>query len=283
MLSGIIDSENYSQVLRSISKQKGQGILSLRFPHGSIDLFFVRGKIIDVIKEWDNRLERFGNFIAGYSGVERLLVAGDDFSTIWSGLSEQISGKLTQEIFRKIIEAYVHNDLMEIDWGGGALYEFKTQSVPYQTEFNPSISVGQLLLDLAWYQANFSRFQQLFPTGSLLQLSSNWQSLGNDNELHQLVACELVEPIAIEQLKYRLYLGDCKFSEVILDLFDKGLVVTPISSPVQEICKVGVKRQERVKGDSNWALAAVLLIFLALSVYFPLLVWSDTALSLIYR
>lgn len=226
MLAGIIDNENYSQVLREIAKQRRQGILSLRFPQNWVDVVFVQGKVVDVRIEGRNRVLEVRRYLVDLFKLPQDCQqgAGSGYFEIWEGLTPEMQEQITEERFRKIIERSLHDDLIQIDWIAGALFEFKVQSVEYDKDYCPTISVGQLLLDLASFQVTSERFNQIFFRGCSVQSIEGKAVVDSDDHARSLILKQLNDPLTIEQLRWIVMLNRSRLQEELLALYDQERV-----------------------------------------------------------
>ena len=234
MLSGVVNDESISQILRGISQKRQHGVLVLKKAGREIEVYFFQGRIFDarpkgmshgeVIEE---RLKR-AHFLD--ASVE---FNGNDYTEVHQELVQQLPAFENKDAYRTLVEHAVLDTLYELQFPDDAVYSLHIQMVSVEREFCPSISVGQVLLDLVSIRDEEVRYHEAFPEGSMVvpqQVSD--ADLSGDQAL---LAKYLEKPISVQELYYASCLSLYPFREALLGLEQKGLVHAAAgTSEVQE-------------------------------------------------
>lgn len=307
MLAGIIDGDNYSSVLRDIAKQRRHGVLGLRFSDHYSDLFFIQGKIVDIKIEGQDRSAQVENGLVELGLLSAAKGVGS-YLELWGALEASGQATARREIFIRLVEIAIMDSLLQIKWAAGALFEFKVQSLQVEKDIYPTISVGQLLLDLAAIETTSDRFGQLFPSNVVIA------SLGNDvadqefNQTQARILSCLDQPKNLARLKLEALLNDSQLQEALLDLYDRAAIKVEradcsdnLDDNNSDLNKVET-RQPREYEDSDpdrvsteapswlallnsylinatWLTILVLVLFIFSAIYFPLQIWSARGLA----
>lgn len=226
MQTGVLSSENLAQVLRGIAQKRKQGILEVTNGEHVLQIMFVAGKIVEAFRSLDQALEEVITRI-GAAGV---LPA--DFSSIATNYAElfvQLEREgcvLDLDEYKVIIKQRILGELYTLNLPAGAFYSFKVQMVEIEDEFMPTISVGQLLLDLVSLKDDEQKFYETFPADHAVRLSDAIEGNGVEEGfvLHALKSHVL--PAEIEAA---CMLSTFHFREVLLSLFTRGYIsVRPV-------------------------------------------------------
>jgi hypothetical protein len=139
-----------------------------------------------------------------------------------------------QEVFRTAVQQTIIDRLYSLKLGNGAYYTFRMQMVDYDRDLSPSISVGQLLLDLVAVEADFGRFESLFGSSGILELSDGDEGNASENEKRLLDAIRTGRS-TIKRAQATSLLSRFAFTEALLALHDRGVVVfSPGEMPEEE-------------------------------------------------
>lgn len=221
MQTGVLSSENLAQVLRGIAQKRKQGILEVTNGEQVLQIMFVAGKIVEAFQSLDQALQEIITKI-GAAGV---LPA--DFSSIATNYAElfvQLEHEgcvLDLDEYKVVIKQRILGELYNLNLPAGAFYSFKVQMVEIEDEFMPTISVGQLLLDLVSLKDDEQKFYETFPSDHAVRLTDDLEGNGIEEGflLHALKSH--VHPAEIEAA---CMLSTFHFREVLLSLFTRGFV-----------------------------------------------------------
>jgi len=224
MHTGVISSENLSQVLQGISRKRQQGILEVTLPNKVVQIFFVQGKVVEVIGSdafpVTEVLEslKLGGLVP--HDVEENRSSYQDLFEWLNG--DPISACIDRETFANVIRHRVLDRLYCLDFGGGAYYNFKVQMVEVEKDFTPSISVGQLLLDLVSLEADRERFADIFDLDTVLSKAEFHDLALSDEE--QAVADALGTSKSVGEVIAQSMLSTFHACDVLLGLYDRELI-----------------------------------------------------------
>ena len=220
MLSGNLDGQNLPDVLRELSQRQLSGVLDLRFPGDTVQICFAQGKISDLI---DGRRDRFGELFEKFRRAGYAPATVKTAAQSYAQLYEALSGKsLDLDLFRLAVKFHVLEDLYSLNIESGVPYEFKPQAVSCRDEFSPSISAGQLLLDLAGKDEIQARFCEEFGMdGRLVRTEAVPQFRCREEEL---VYAMIDDAASAGDLLQRSLLGALQTESVLAALYERGLI-----------------------------------------------------------
>ncbi|MCO6430246.1 MAG: hypothetical protein J5J00_05245 [Deltaproteobacteria bacterium] len=224
MLTGMLNSENLSSVLRGISQKRQNGLMEISFPDGAVTVVFSAGKVVDFIDPvspgCSEVMRRLSN--AGYGEEIDDVGEMETYSDLFRALNNR-SGEhrlVDEETFKKVIRHRILDRLYMLNLDHSAIYSFKIQMPEYDRDFSPAISVGQILLDRVALETDGERFVKRFKPGCMIALSTS----GGDalSEEEQAVFAALDKPRTLEELRSRLILSCYHFQSALLSLFDRA-------------------------------------------------------------
>ncbi len=238
MESGVINEDSFSNILRSISQRKKNGVLEITLTEGQLSVSFVKGKVVEVQRadespaaEVIKRLVASGWLPQGMEfSVQDYAEAARLIKTL-----QLPRGALSDELFRRAVKQRILDLLYDLDaalkLGGGAYYVFKAQMIVVNEDFSPSISSGQILLDLVSLKQDQSRFLEAFSAGEMLRRGDNGEGLSEEEEL---VWKELADGGAsIEDVARRSMLSRFHLQDALLGMLERGVIVRGGASAVQ--------------------------------------------------
>ena len=159
MQVGIINEENFPQILRGISQKRRHGVLELHVGDQIVEVFFYQGKIVDVFRNKQTILKQIAHrLVARGSLYEGEWLVADVSAPILLEQSEIAGFELSDEILRKMSQQRALENLYAIDVHAGSYYNFRIEFVASPLDEALQISVGQLLLDLVGYSEVHSLF-----------------------------------------------------------------------------------------------------------------------------
>lgn len=233
MESGVINRENLSSIFRAVSQRRRQGEFQIVQGEEQTKILFFQGKIVEVINnaklpamEVAELLDRAGLIT---------LPAGSNFETyaaLFDKLNSLSAGEPVDEVlFKRAIKHRVLNGIYALEALSGAYYTFKVQMVDYERDFAPSISVGQVLLDLVALANEAGRFNSTFAPSVVVQPGQAPDQPLSDDEK---IVVELIGAgLSVEELRSRALLSRYHFQDVLLGLLDRGVIAVQ-AAPVQK-------------------------------------------------
>ena len=231
MQSGVLSADNLPDLLRGISQRRRQGVLEVHGSEGVTSVRFVQGRIVEVIAPQLTPIQEVVQWLslAGYRVgdvksyqekyyselLERLV---RDQASADGGVS---SKPITQEVLSGIIKHRILERLYALDVGAGSMYSFKVQMVETERDFSPSISVGQLLLDLVELASEREEFTALFPVDSYAKIA-NADAADTDDERSVLTAINA--GAVLDDVAARSLLSSYHLRHALLGLLRRGAI-----------------------------------------------------------
>jgi hypothetical protein len=231
---GIATEEGLTTVLRQIGQKRRQGVLELVSPERHVEILFVQGKIVEVLSQGEDvskaaltRLKEAGIVPPQwvYDSQEGGEPQDQSYRALFLALVEA-GVPLDEDLFRNTIKQCVLDRLYQIDLSGSARFQFRVEMVEYDREFSPTISIGQVLLDLVALPSNRERFEKLFPESAHLAVKRTEVPEGVLTAEEKLIYAALSEPLPVETLQKRVMLSRFYFWDGVLSLFERGLIAT---------------------------------------------------------
>lgn len=224
MLSGSLNSENLAQTLRDISQRRRQGVLQVEFSEQKLEILIVQGRVVDVVdlacspvSEVLTQLQRSGLADSEIQYEPGLLTYASLFE-----LLQKSATPVDQQSFKQVLLHRVLERLYDLDSRTGGFFIFQMRMVEYEREYAPSVSVGQLLLDLVALKNDRPKFQQLFHKGVRLeQIEGAGASLSSEESY---VWNLIQNGIDFETLKRRCYLSSYHLQDALLSFASKNLL-----------------------------------------------------------
>lgn len=219
MITGVINTDNISQVLRSISQRRQQGVLEVNFSDRRIDIFFVQGKVVDVQHSDQNHL------LEVLETLQRGKRVPEDFvleAASYEELQLQLAGVgVDEELFKLVLKHRILDRLYRLDFDSSAYYNFKVQMVEGDRKVLPAVSVGQLLLDLVSLESEKAGFESAFPSQARLEcgLSASFAS-----EEERLLYESIGAGGTVAEVAARCMLSCFHYREALSALHERGFV-----------------------------------------------------------
>ncbi len=247
METGLVSEESLQTILRQIGQKRRQGVLELSYPDRKCEVWFQQGKAVEALISGETpahetlELLRRGLVVAEgfqWSPHGETSKSGNEgkpdcqsFSGYYRDLFLQLAqsgNELDAEVYRRVIRQRILDQVYSLELEGEAVYRFHPQMVEVDREFAPTISVGQLLLDLVALPHNKEHYHSIFPAGSWVSRTEVPEGVLTVEE-RILYDC-LEPPLSCEHLRERAMLSDFHFMDGLLALHERGLVATQIGA-----------------------------------------------------
>jgi len=226
MQTGVITSENFSQLLRSFSQRRKQGVLEITYPDKRLDISFVQGRIVEAILNGENPVTLVAQLLKQAGIIQGMPAEGweESYESLFRLINDGSADHLVEEtLFSRVVKHRVLDQLYMLRAEEGGYYSFNSKMIEHSKHFAPSISVGQLLLDFVALESDKSALAQLFPAGC--SLSWNSMELSDGLAEEEAVLCGLMSsPISLAELRSRSLLSEYHFQEGLLGLQRRGML-----------------------------------------------------------
>ena len=220
MQTGVIDSDSFSQVLREISQRRRQGILELHYPDKETHISFIAGKIVSVDIAGRNSASELSDKLK-FAGWIQDTIEVESFSELFSGLVEA-GCSISEGEYQRIVKHMILDKLYSLEMSSGAYFTFKTCMVKAERDFLPSISVGQLLLDLVAIETDTNRFSEIFSAENVVSKEVEEDDILSEEES---ILFNLIDgKRKIEDLREQSLLSVYHFQDALLAMHERGLV-----------------------------------------------------------
>ncbi len=226
MQSGVLSSENLADVLRGISQRRRQGVLEVTCSDSVTSILFVQGRVVEAltskltsVQETVEWLERAGYPVANPKGYLE-----ENYSGLQSRLTRELPTEfsVSDEQLQHVIRQRVLDRLYKLDVGAGSFYTFKVQMVDHDRDFAPSISIGQLLLDLVELSAERDDFDRRFPDSTVIRRTE--LAVNGMTPEESIVIKTVGVGIGLSELERRCLLSSYHFRHSLLDLLNNGAI-----------------------------------------------------------
>lgn len=198
MQTGLVSTENISQVLRNISQRKQNGALEIIQGDDKLQIVFSNGKIVDAYRESESRQDRETRRTQGSmdsSDIEKMRIA---------------------------VKHDVLNFLFSLDLSNHSIFNFKNFMPEFNKELAANISVGQYLLDKASLDSESKRFNQIFhPNSSILKLDLAGLELSPEE---QILYNSLGERTQLEEVFANAPLSRYHIVVYLLSFYERAIV-----------------------------------------------------------
>ena len=227
METGVINEESLSNILRSISQRKKNGVLEINLAEQQISVLFAKGKVVEIVRAGLTPAEEVVQILkrAGWAPAQAQVPAANYGEAFGALKSMQLPrGPISEDLFRRVVKHRVLDQLYQLDMGAGAYYTFKVQMVESDKDFAPGISSGQILLDLVSLKQDAARFAEAFPAGVSVSCAEDAGGLSEEDEVvwNELAGGSL----SVEQLSARAMLSRFHFQDVLLGMIERGAITT---------------------------------------------------------
>jgi len=238
---GIVTEESLTTVLRQIGHKRRQGVLELVYSHRLVQISFIQGKIVevrhgarDVAEEVLLRLQDAGLVPVAFSWfVDPAEPTGQSYRSLYISLVE--SGySVDEEFYKNAIKQCLLDRLYDLDLSGNARFQFRVEMVGADREFSPTVSIGQVLLDLVALPSNRERFEKLFPNTDQVRVKRTDNPEGVLTAEEKLISGLLSGSMSVALLQKRVMLSRFYFWGGVLSLFERGLLCIATDAQVLE-------------------------------------------------
>lgn len=224
MFSGVLSGDNLSQTLRDISQRRRQGVLEVGVLDQKYELLFVQGRVVDLHKNGHNLCEEIVQCLKRI-GVVPENWEDYDASISFRELYTVINAKGfldDEDLFKSILKHRLLDQLYGVCTANSGYFSFRVRMVEYDKELCPSISVGQLLLDLVAFETDLPKFKEIFKED--LRAVADRSKPSSLSEEEKLIVGLLHEPLKIADLRARSILSAYHFQETLLSLRDQKVI-----------------------------------------------------------
>lgn len=225
MFNGVVNDETLAHVLRNISQKRQHGVLELKYRGSELEVYFFQGRIFDARPKGVSPAAIIGQRLTRAGFLEEgISLSGEDYNEVFDDLQKHIPAFKDRVAFRKLVEHSVLDVLYELQFPDEAIYTFNAQMIGTNRDLCPSISVGQLLLDLVSIRDDRDEYREVFDEQALVEPGTARISDLSDEQAE--ICKYLTEPIHHEELYLLSCLNRFHFQEALMDLYQRGAVVT---------------------------------------------------------
>jgi hypothetical protein len=225
--AGIATYENIQQALRHNSGRKRSGSLVLIFPQTPLGVQFHQGRVVGVsegealmLKALTQRLEK-----AGLLGENIELPAShprEAFEKLKIAVPS-IDAETFRFAWRHAILDCLYGNLSKSKLAATpCTFEFRAGMVPYDSELSPTISVGQLLLDLTALEDEEQELSKRYAADVTFQSNAVSSPALTLDERWLAKAC--ATPATISDLAQRSLLSKVALRQALQGLWERGLL-----------------------------------------------------------
>ncbi|MCB0352876.1 MAG: DUF4388 domain-containing protein [Bdellovibrionales bacterium] len=229
MHTGSLTPDNFSQVLRGLSQKRKSGTLEVVRGEEKFTVVFFQGKILEAFRndftptaQLVETLVKSG-FVA--SGEFQLEALPANYSELFGVLqSSGTSGHLFDEdMYRQIVRHRVMQQLYNLPIDQGSFYNFRNEVRSVERELLPSISVGQLLLDLVELSEERAAFQEQFGAQPFLHRTQTTTEEALSDDAFLLLN-SLRSEVSLFDMRESGLLNEFALRDAVDELQAKGLV-----------------------------------------------------------
>ena len=223
MQTGVLTSENLASVLRDVSQRRRQGTLSIHLLNRQIELLCVQGKIVEVIEVGISPVSELIDTLFKGGRLENIPPnPPENYKALFQFINTGPGNTFDEALFRQVVKERIANKLYGLDLKNGAHYAFQMQMVEYDRDFCPSISIGQLLLDMVALESDRERFMSLFGSGGEVALT------GIEGGTLSSEECTVLEAIgagaSFEEIARLAMLSSYHLQDAMLTLYDAKMI-----------------------------------------------------------
>ena len=227
MLSGLLAPDTLSVALRDISQRRRQGIIEITMGEERLEVLFIQGRVVDALssarRPVDELYRRLCN--AGFASPGLKFEGGE---TAYSALFSQIRAEararqeLDEKTFKLALKELILSELYALWMGKEGFFTFHARMVEGERDILPSISVGQLLLDVVAIEPAAEKYKALIGEGTIIQKAqASGQVLSPEEEI--LIAL-VGESCALKDLEQRSLLSLYHLHEGMASLIERGVL-----------------------------------------------------------
>lgn len=225
MQSGVLNSENLSQIFRGLSQKRRHGTLEINYADQVQRVLFAQGKIVEVIGTVNPvhevlELLQAADVIPASTGPVQVQRYGD---LLLCGRTNGAAGdSIEPSVVRRAVKHRVLDRLYRLNLDVGAFYTFKVEMIEYDREFCPAISVGQLLLDFVALKDDARQFLATFPDDAVIGRA---RAPGRALTEEESVIYALTEhSITLNDIRRRSMLSGYHLQDALLSLHGQGCI-----------------------------------------------------------
>ena len=229
MLSGAFNLDNISQTLRDVSQRKRQGVLEIVLPERKLEVFFVQGRIVELLSAEKSLMSETLEWLSLAGLKAKAAISEDPAATaavVAAKLAEAGYG-LPDPRLRLLFRQRVLEHFYALSKLTGGYYSFHVRMVEYDREFAPSISVGQLLLDLVDLESEHEKFEAAFSAGRSVAAGAGETLPLSEEEREIIEQVSLAGRIKPVELQKRVFLSRFHFEQAMLSLLEQGGIEFP--------------------------------------------------------
>lgn len=223
MQTGVGNQESVAQVLRNVSQRRRHGLLELRFADARVHVLFAQGKIVDVLSPDMNSAEEAARMLFE-GGFLNEMPEVESYSRLAEAIRVQNDMNAADSIalVKRAAKHGALSRLYRLDLSAPAFSNFDASMLEFEREFAPSLSIGQLLLDMVALPADRPKFLGLFGGQVLLsRVEKEGLSLSEEEGLlHGLLRKEQ----SLQDLRRRSLLSEFPLQDGLLRLHEQGLI-----------------------------------------------------------
>jgi hypothetical protein len=228
--SGILNRETYGEVFRGISQRRKHGTLEITIDGSMLLTRFVSGKIAEVHWDRTSMVQAVAEYLKEAKFISELPEKPvSTFQELLPFLKKH-HPSLTPGRFQDIIRHYMLDCLYSLDLDKGGFFSFRTEMVTTEKDFVPSISVGQLLLDLVALQTEQDTFTGCFPPLCLVELTGKTSQTVSPDEA-TIINVLMEGAVERDELKRKALLSSYTFRETLVNLNNKGILRPALNTP----------------------------------------------------
>lgn len=221
MQTGVVSQDNLADVLRGISQRRRQGVLEIATGRGTYRVSFVQGRIVEIRTPEMTPVQDLVTWLTrgGYPCQPWELYPETTYQELFVRLQTEFTDgtKLAPEVFSLAVLHRVLERLYRLELGNGSLYTFRVQMVEVDNNLAPSISVGQLLLDIVEMEGEAQTFGSQFPPHSVVVPAVGRTDVNLPTEEERVLKV-LHDGCSIEELEARSLLSSHTFRHALLEL-----------------------------------------------------------------
>ncbi len=226
MQSGVLSADNLPDVLRGISQRRRQGVLEIQGSEGVTTIKFVQGRVVEAFSSRLTPVQECVEWLewAGYPVKDPKDYTEVSYQELANRLQSElkVDHTVSMTLLAHVVKHRVLERLYKLDVGTGSLYSFKVQMVEQEKGFSPSISVGQLLLDLVELTAEREDFYSRFPDTAIVRALCAPGDVEGEDE--GVVVRAIGAGCSLAELERKCLLSSYHFKHALLSLNTSGKV-----------------------------------------------------------
>lgn len=256
MQAGFISGDNLSQLLRDVSQRKLTGVVVIKYPKYSVTISLIGGRIADCERSDKNALQEIIKHLKASRAIPKdYATEADNLTKLCNSLCAGGNGGVfvQRDIFLRAVHHRVFDALYDLAAAGTGQFTVAQKMVELDRELMPSLSVGQLLLDLVELQQNVERFTKLCVPGLVVKSTPNHNAALSEEE--ELLAQLAKNGEEIGELRARSLLSRYHFQSGVISLLEQK-ILTPIGRVAPKAPATGAPAQPKAPPAAPAAKAA---------------------------